>query len=91
MSSEVEILCNQDDCGLVSPARIAVVKDQRYVISHDGKISAFEGMSNDALNKNFTKTISWQNGAINIYLLLAAQLLFVRYYLKLMLGLHKCM
>ena len=44
MSSEVEILCNQNDCGLVRPKRIAVVKDQMYIYHEDTKISVYEGV-----------------------------------------------
>ena len=55
MSSEVEILCDQADCGLVRPKRMAVVKEQMFVLQRDGKISVFEGESNDALNSHSTK------------------------------------
>ena len=43
MSTEVEILCTQKDCGLLKPYRIAVVKDQMYIIEDLFKISIFEG------------------------------------------------
>ena len=57
MSTEVEILCTQKDCGLLKPYRIAVVKDQMYIIEDLFKISIFEGtcMSSDAFNSHFTK------------------------------------
>ena len=43
ISSEVEILCNKADCGLIEPTRMAVMKDKMYVIESAQKISAFEG------------------------------------------------
>ena len=45
ISSEVEILCNQEDCGVTEPFRMAVMKDKMYVIERPlTKISAFEGI-----------------------------------------------
>ena len=53
VSSDVEILCNQTDCGVTEPFRMAVVKDEMYVIeSEQKKISAFEGISEDPNIKN---------------------------------------
>ena len=43
MSSEVEILCNKDDCALVNPFRMVVVKDQMYILQAGGRISMLEG------------------------------------------------
>ena len=46
ISSEVEILCNQTDCGVTNPFRMAVMKDNMYVlVGVQKKISVFEGIS----------------------------------------------
>ena len=49
MSTEVEILCNQNDCSLSDPYDMAVVKDRMFISHHPFMISVFEGKSNDAL------------------------------------------
>ena len=48
MSTEVEILCNQNDCGLPDLYDMAVVKDQMYISHQPSMISVFEGKSSDA-------------------------------------------
>ena len=50
ISSEAEILCNQADCGVIKPFRMAVMKDKMYVIENaQRKISSFEGISANLL------------------------------------------
>ena len=52
ISSDVEILCNQADCGLVEPSRMFMMKDKMYVLEGaQKKISAFEGISANPLFK----------------------------------------
>ena len=48
VSSEVEILCNVTNCGLVNPYRMAVVKNLMYVLQDKKNVSVFEGKSNNA-------------------------------------------
>ena len=46
ISSEVEILCNQTDCGVTEPFRMAVMKNKMYIlVGVQKKISVFEGIS----------------------------------------------
>ena len=52
ISSELEILCNQADCGLVEPSRMFMMKDKMYVLEGaQKKISVFEGISANLLLK----------------------------------------
>ena len=44
VSSEIEILCKQTDCGLVKPYRMAVVKNKMYIVQNQiNKVPVFEG------------------------------------------------
>ena len=69
VSAEVEMLCNQDDCSLEEPERMAVVKNKMYIYQNIKKISVFKGESKDFFVTHVTKKSSRQNSFINIYFL----------------------
>ena len=55
ISSEVEILCNQADCGLIKPFRMAVMKDKMYVLEGgQKKLSVFEGTVHQSFGHIFS-------------------------------------
>ena len=57
MSSEVEMLCDRTDCDLVTPYRIAVVKDQMYILHWNRRITVVEGKSHEIFRTHPTKKI----------------------------------
>ena len=70
MSTEVEIFCNQADCGLVKPISMVVGNDQMYAYAYSSHISVYKGKSNDAVIKNSEKNNSFKNSAISNHLLI---------------------
>ena len=57
MSAEVEILCNLNNCGLMNPVSMAMVKDHIYIYQLMHKISVFESESNNAFITRVAKQL----------------------------------
>ena len=70
MSTEVEIFCNQADCGLVNFMSMVVGDDQMYGYAYSSHISVYKGKSNDAVIKNSAKNNAFKNSAISNHLLI---------------------